>query len=250
MDEPVLSVANVSAGYGARQVLSNINLTIARGEWFSLLGPNATGKSTLLYCATGQLTPMAGRVRIIGHDMAAAPQLAKVHLGYAHAPDKLPGLLTGRQCLEVYAAARDLAEISSDIVELARDLKLTLLLDQYVETYSLGTRQKLSVLLALVGAPSLIVLDEAFNGLDPASSLTLKRFLQSQVRSGQCSVLLATHALDIVLQYSTRAALLLDGKLAKQWDASALSVLRQAGLQSLEEDLATEVAGRSISASF
>jgi ABC-2 type transport system ATP-binding protein len=119
-----------------------------------------------------------------------------------------------------------------------------------VETYSLGTRQKLSVLLALVGAPSLIVLDEAFNGLDPASSLTLKRFLQSQVRSGQCSVLLATHALDIVLQYSTRAALLLDGKLAKHWDAAALSALRQAGLQSLEEGLATEVAGRSISASF
>ena len=250
MTEPVLSVRDLSAGYGSRQVLANINLTIGRGEWFSLLGPNATGKSTLLYCVTGQLAPLAGAVHLGGHSMDMAPQLAKLHLGYAHAPDRLPALLTGRQCLEIYAAARQLDEISADLIALARDLKLAPLLDHYVETYSLGTRQKLSVLLALVGAPALIVLDEAFNGLDPASSLTLKRFLQSRVRSQQCSVLLATHALDIVLQYSTRAALLLEGKLAKHWDLAALAALRQSGLQSLEEDLATDAGACSISASF
>jgi ABC-2 type transport system ATP-binding protein len=250
MNEFLLSIRDLSAGYGSRPVISNIDLTIRRGEWFSLLGPNATGKSTLLYCATGQLAPIAGVVHLSGHNLSTAPQAAKRHVGYAHAPDRLPGLLTGLQCLEVYAAARQLAEVGPEIAGLARDLKLTPLLDQYVGTYSLGTRQKLSVLLALVGKPSLIVLDEAFNGLDPASSLVLKRFLQARVHSNECSVLLATHALDIVLQYSTRAALLLDGRLTKSWDAEALAELRQAGIQSLEEALATDAEARSISESF
>jgi ABC-2 type transport system ATP-binding protein len=239
--ESLLAIRGLAAGYGSRQVISDINLTIERGEWFSLLGPNATGKSTLLYCATGQLMPVAGEVHINGHNLATEPELAKLHLGYAHAPDRLPGLLTGLQCLEVHASARQLNEVGSEVMGLAQELKLAPLLDQYVGTYSLGTRQKLSVLLALVGAPPLIILDEAFNGLDPASSLVLKRFLRARVESKECSVLLATHALDIVLQYSTRIALLLEGKLAHSWDAARFTTL-----QGLEEALANG----SSSASF
>lgn len=124
-------------------------------------------------------------------------------------------MLTGRQCLEVYAAARELSDFGADIMDLAGQFRLTPLLDQFVDTYSLGTRQKLSVLLALMGQPALVVLDEAFNGLDPRSALILKRYLQERVKARGCAVLLATHALDIVLHYATRAALLQEGQLAR-----------------------------------
>jgi len=112
------------------------------------------------------------------------------------------------------------------VIELAGAFRLDTLLDAYVDTYSTGTRQKLAVLLSLIGTPTLLVLDEAFNGLDPASSLILKRHLRAAVDGGRCSVLLATHALDVVERYADRAALLLDGRLAHEWRAQELAALR------------------------
>jgi len=241
MTNAVLEIRGLVAGYGKQRVLTGVDLTIARGEWYSLLGPNGCGKSTLLYCVSGQLTPVAGTVLIGGESLLTAPRRTKRLLGYAHAPDRLPGLLTGRQCLEVYAAARDLPAIDDEILVLAERFRLTRFLDQFVDTYSLGTRQKLSALLALMGKPALVVLDEAFNGLDPASALVLKHDLQERVAAGECAVLLATHALDIVLHYATRAGLLLDGKLTRTWDKDELNAMRTGGSESLEVALAEAV---------
>lgn len=142
------------------------------------------------------------------------------------APERLPGLLTGRQCLEVYAAAKGLREIDADVLDLMQRFALEALLDQFVDTYSSGTRQKLAALLALIGAPKLIVLDEAFNGLDPASGRILKRHLRGLVEARRASVLLATHALDIVGRYADRAALLLSGRIVQVWSAEELSGIR------------------------
>jgi ABC-2 type transport system ATP-binding protein len=242
MTEVVLQIRGLRASYGKRQVLSGVDLSVARGEWFSLLGPNGSGKTTLLRCVSGQLNPAAGTVHIGGESIVTAPQRAKRLLGYAHAPDRLPGLLTGRQCLEVYAAARDLTAVGDDVLDLAERFQLRRHLDQFVDTYSLGTRQKLSALLALIGDPSLVVLDEAFNGLDPASALVLKRDLQDRVAAGRCAVLLATHALDVVLHYASAAALLLDGKLARGWDRNQLEAMRREAPEALELALAEAAA--------
>jgi ABC-2 type transport system ATP-binding protein len=238
MTEPLLQVSDLVATYGRRRVLHGIDLELSRGEWFSLLGPNGSGKSTLLRCVSGQVTPTSGTVLIGGASISLAPRDAKRLLGYAHPPERLPGLLTGQQCLEIYAAACDLPAIDSAALKLAEDLRLSPFLDQFVDTYSLGTRQKLSVLLALLGGAPLIVLDEAFNGLDPASSLVLKRHLQERVHGGRCSVLLATHALDTVLNYSSRAALLLDGRLTRTWDQVELDAMRRGNAGALEVALA------------
>ncbi len=226
MIEPVLAVRDLAVRYGAKRVLTGVDLSIVRGEWFSLLGPNGSGKTTLLRCVSGQITPVAGSVSIDGLSILKAPHSAKRVLGYAHPPEALPGLLTGRQCLEVYAAAHDLVDIGSGILDLAAELRLAPLLDQWVAGYSLGTRQKLSILLALIGDPALVVLDEAFNGLDPASALVLRRALQERVASRRCAVLLATHALDAVVRHATRAGLLLEGELVRTWDRDQLHAMR------------------------
>jgi ABC-2 type transport system ATP-binding protein len=238
MNEPLLQVRTLSAAYGIRRVLHGIDLEISRGEWFSLLGPNGSGKSTLLRCVSGQVTPTSGTVLIGGASVSTAPRDAKRLLGYAHPPERLPGLLTGQQCLEIYAAARDLPAIDAEVLDLAEDFRLRPFLNQFVDSYSLGTRQKLSALLALLGNPSLIVLDEAFNGLDPASSLVLKHHLQERIRSGRCAVLLATHALDTVLSYSSRAGLLLEGGLARTWSRVELDSMRAGDPGALEVAMA------------
>ncbi len=233
-----LRVESLHAGYEKHRVLIDVNLTVARGEWVALLGPNASGKTTLLHCVAGLMAATAGSITVCGHSLRDSATNAKGRLGYACAPDRLPGLLTGRQCLEIYAAAKGLESIDPAVLQLAEKFQYMPMLDRFVASYSLGTRQKLAVLLALLGAPQLIVLDEAFNGLDPASALALKHFLRERVSAGQCSVLLATHALDIVERYADRAALLLNGRIAHEWRKEELAVMRATSEEGFEAALA------------
>ena len=242
----VLLVRSLRAGYDKLIVLSGVNLRVARGEWLALLGPNASGKTTLLQCIAGTLAPSAGSISICGHELRHQAKSAKAALGFGCPPESLPALLTGRQCLEIYAAAKGLAAIDGDVLALAEEFAFAPMLDRFVGSYSLGTRQKLAVLLALLGEPALVVLDEAFNGLDPASALVLKRHLRTRVAAQRCGVLLATHALDVVERYSDRAALLLDGRIARVWTGEELAALRAAPGEGLELALAAACAGAGV----
>jgi ABC-2 type transport system ATP-binding protein len=245
---PALEAQRLRAGHGRRSVLDGVDLRIGPGEWYTLLGPNGAGKSTLLDVCTGRHAPWSGAVAIGGHALhpppsaAADPAAAKRLLGHGCAPDQLPGLLTPRQCLEVHAAAKGLPTLDASVLAFAETLAFTAYLDEWVDTLSLGTRQKLSVLLALVGDPALIVLDEAFNGLDAASSLQLKRELRRRVDRGS-ALLLATHSLDVVERHADRAGLLAGGRLVREWSRDEISALRAAGGDALESAIAGATAG-------
>jgi ABC-2 type transport system ATP-binding protein len=229
MTQPCLELRHLQAAYGERVVLDDISLTLAKGEWFVLLGPNGCGKSTLLDCVAGRKTPSAGSIEICGHSLTNDSVAAKMRMGYGCAPEVLPPLLTARQCLEIHAAAKRLSSVGEDLLELADELRFTPYWDSFVDILSLGTRQKLAVLLALVGDPKLILLDEAFNGLDPESAQILKRNLRTRLISRGATLLLATHSLDIVEHHADRAALLVDGRLQRIWEPSDLAQLRSAG---------------------
>jgi ABC-2 type transport system ATP-binding protein len=226
LSKPILEIRELRAGYGPRTVLENISITLAAGDWFVLLGPNGCGKSTLLDCVVSRLTPSGGEICIGGYSLRKNPYEAKLQLGYGCAPDVLPGLLTARQCLEVHAGAKGLTMIGDDLFALADELRFTAYLESFVDTLSLGTRQKLAVLLALVGDPLMIVLDEAFNGLDPASALILKRHLRARIERRRGALLLATHSLDILEHYADRAGVLIDGKLKHVWARDELQRMR------------------------
>lgn len=238
MSETVLGISALHAGYGARRVLHGVDLDVARGEWVVLLGANGSGKSSLLDCCVGRLTPTAGEIRVAAHSLRAEAVAAKRRLGYAVAPERLPPLLTARECLAVQAAAKRRDAIDTDVLELADALRLAPWLDDAVALMSYGTRQKLGVLLALVGDPALVVLDETFNGLDPASSLLLKRHLRARVAAGRAGVLLATHALDVAEHWADRAALLHEGRIAHAWSRGELDGLRDRADGGLEAALA------------
>jgi ABC-2 type transport system ATP-binding protein len=247
MSDLRLEIVGLRAGYGRQVVLEDISLAVGAGEWFVLLGPNGCGKSTLLDCVVGRLQPASGEIRVAGRSLASDPLRAKQQLGYGCAPERLPGLLTARQCLEVHAGAKGLTAAAPDLLELAEDLRFLPYLDSFVDTLSLGTRQKLSVLLCLLGDPKLIVLDEAFNGLDPTSALVLKRHLHQRLERDGAALLLATHALDIVEHHADRTGLLFDGRLRREWRKAEIGALRQRGL-GLDEAMAAALAEQSQSA--
>lgn len=235
--EPILRVTQLTAGYGRQIILSKVSLAIARGEWLALLGPNGAGKTTLLSCCAGVHPPLSGEITVCAQALRTQANAAKRLLGFACPPHSIPGLLTGLECLKIFAAAKGLEAIDDEVLALAGALEMSQRLGARVDHYSLGMRQKLAVLLALVGEPQLILLDESFNGLDPASALVLKRHLRERVDAHRCALLLATHSLDLVERYADRAVLLLEGALLREWGLRELQQLRHRP-GALEEALA------------
>ncbi len=234
----LLRASGLCVAYGDTRVWGGIDLEIRRGEFVALIGPNGAGKTTLLHAIAGIVALDVGAGDIARHDLASAPREAKSAIGLAIDPPNLPALLSGRECLALFAGARGLPSIPPVTLALGDTLSLTRVLDRRVASYSLGMRQKLGILLGSIGEPPLLLLDEPFNGLDPRSALAFKAHLAALVVKGDTSVLLATHSLDIAERHATRVVLLMDGRVRRSWDAAELAMMREQSGRSLENAMA------------
>lgn len=239
----LLEVRGLRVDYGDDAVLKGVDLDIPQGEFGALIGPNGAGKTTLLRAIVGMAPLTGGSIRIDGHDLSSASGAAKSAVGFMVDPERLPKLLTGRECLALFSGARGLPDIPQTTYALSETLALSPVLDRRVENYSLGMRQKLGILLGLLGEPPLLLLDEPFNGLDPRSALMLKQHLATLTARRQTAILLATHALDFAERYATRALLLIDGRLRHAWNADELADLRDDPQHSLEQAMAEACEG-------
>jgi ABC-2 type transport system ATP-binding protein len=236
MSAPRLALEHLSLGYGDRIVLSDLELVVAPGRWLALVGPNASGKSTLLRCIAGRHEPQRGMVRIDDRPLYSAPSGAVTLPGFALPPEELPPFLSVQQCLDIHARAHKLAAPPPECIALASLLGLDAHADTLIRHTSLGTRQKVAIILALMLRPSLLLLDEVFNGLDFRSALTLRAHLRERVEHGGLTVLLATHSLDVVLRCCDELVLLDSGRFVRRWPMSDFS--GGEGLERLEQALA------------
>jgi ABC-2 type transport system ATP-binding protein len=219
----ILAVRGLSAGYGGRAVVSGIDLSLGRGDILGLLGANGSGKSTLLRAITGQIRPLGGTVAIDGADLAGAPERAKSGFGLAMDPSDLPAALTGRQYLELVASIRGCAEDDWPSADVAERLGLKRWIDRPIAEYSLGTRAKIAIAAALLGAPRLLILDESLNGLDPLAAFEVKRIILALASSGRHAVIISTHVVESVPGLCNRALLLAEGRVVRDWDARQLA---------------------------
>lgn len=215
---PVLDLRQLTVGYDAVPVVREIDLTLLRGEWCAVVGPNGCGKSALLNTVAGRLPPLTGDVVLAGHSMRSEPRAARSQLGYALPPDALPERLTLRECLHLFTRLHDRTAPAPIVDELLDGWQLRARLDDSVDQSSLGTRQKLGVLLALVASPSLLVLDESFNGLDPRSTLILEEAIEDRLNASDFGVIMATHALELVRRHASKVILIDDGRIAARFD--------------------------------
>ena len=175
--------------YGARALFEGLELGVAAGEVAALLGPNGTGKSTLLGCITGAVIADAGRIEIGGHDLESAPIAARAALRALPQEVEVPEGLTGRELLEFHAEV--FAE-PRGIDRAIMQAELGPAIDALATTYSVGMRKRLMFAALTLGPAALLVLDEPFAGVDREGRGRMVEALARALARG-AGVLLSAH---------------------------------------------------------
>jgi ABC-2 type transport system ATP-binding protein len=200
--------------YGSRQALAGLDLTVARGEVFAVLGPNGGGKTTLFRLLSTLIPPQAGQARILGRDVRREQAAVRARIGVVFQAPSLDRKLTVAENINVQGSLYGLAG-----KELAT--RRDFLLDQFglrdragdlTERLSGGLRRRVELAKGLIHRPQLLLLDEPSTGLDPAARSDLWQYLKSLQRDQGTTVLLTTHFLDEA-DGADRIAILSEGKL-------------------------------------
>jgi ABC-2 type transport system ATP-binding protein len=216
---PALEFNNVSHWYGDVVAVNDISCTVGAGIT-GLLGPNGAGKSTLLQLAAGLLTPSNGSVRVYGDAPTAGPA---VYTRVALVPEReaLPGMMTARAFVTARAVLLGVRDVKDAVRRALELVELDTAADRRVGGFSKGMRQRAKLAAALVHQPSLVLLDEPFNGLDPRQRLHMMRLLEARAEAGT-AVLLSSHILEEIEGIASRILVMLSGRLAASGDYRTL----------------------------
>jgi Cu-processing system ATP-binding protein len=227
----VIRLADVHKRFGALQVLRGVDLALAPGRVTAVVGPNASGKSTMIKCVLALATPDRGTITLADGRDVREPDARRV-VGYMPQAARFPENLTGHEVLAMLDALRP--EVVPDDTLLDR-FALAAQLDKPVRTLSGGTRQKLSAVVAFRYRPRLLVLDEPTAGLDPLATGIFKAAVLA-ARDAGTSVLLTSHVVAELEAMADDVAFLLDGTI--RFAGPVASLLERTGERSLEAALA------------
>jgi ABC-2 type transport system ATP-binding protein len=213
---PYIQFDSLEKRYGEVTALGGVTLTVGRGSVVALLGPNGAGKSTLFGCLLGFTHPSGGTINCNGGPLR--PE-SRSKIGYM--PERL-GLYPQSSVLENgMFFARLKRQPASELERQLKRVGLYPVQDRAAGKLSKGMLQRLGLAIALCGAPELLVLDEPFNGLDPALLDGLRNILTDERRRG-ATLLISTHTISAVEPLATHAAILLEGNLAEEGPIEAL----------------------------
>ena len=205
---------HVTRTYGPKPAVTDLSLSIPRGELFALLGPNGAGKTTTIKMLVGLLRPSRGAVRICGHDLAKQARNAHLHTGYVPDEPTLYDKLTGREFLwfiaDMFGMPRHIA--TQKIDREIDHFELAEFADDLAESYSLGMKQRLVFAAALLHDPDVLVLDEPMVGLDPRSVRIVKDLLKTRTQEGM-TVFMSTHTLAMAEEMADRVGIMVRGQL-------------------------------------
>jgi ABC-2 type transport system ATP-binding protein len=205
--DAILDVEGLVIRYGTRTAVDGVNLRISRGEIFGLLGPNGAGKTSTLSAIEGLLKPVSGSVLVDGIDIQRDPLAAKARLGVQLQASSFQAELSIEQIVRLYAGLYGLRLSKQDIVDRIRGIGLDEELGKRFKSLSGGQQQRLSLLIAVIHQPILLLLDEPTSGLDPQSRRQLWDRIE-KLRSGGGSILLTTHSMEEAQAVCDRVAII------------------------------------------
>jgi ABC-2 type transport system ATP-binding protein len=214
METAMIELDHLVKKFGALTAVNDVSLTIGRGEFFALLGPNAAGKTTAIKLMTGLIKPTSGAARLCGFDVQQQPLEARKRLAYV--PD-FPFLYDKLTAWEFFRFTGqmfrlDAAKIERNAQELVARFHLAEHVDRPLEELSHGTRQRIAIVSALLHDPEVFVIDEPMVGLDPQHSRVVKDVLKERSLAGM-TVLVSTHQLSIAEEMCDRIGIINGGKL-------------------------------------
>ncbi|MCO4781993.1 MAG: ABC transporter ATP-binding protein [Candidatus Cloacimonetes bacterium] len=209
-----LQTVNLNKSFGELQAVKDLNLEVNPGEIFGFLGPNGAGKSTTLKMVTGLLKPCSGDVFVFGRCPVENNVEVKFNIGVVAEELQMYDRLTGAEFVEFSAR---MYGIDQSVYEQRMNRYFSLLdlearKDSFIMDYSTGMKKKLSLIVALVHGPKLLLLDEPFTGMDALSVIRVKELL-NELKSEGVAIIFSSHILEIVEKVCDRIGIIQDGAL-------------------------------------
>jgi ABC-2 type transport system ATP-binding protein len=219
---------------GGVEAVRGIDFEVSEGEVFGLLGPNGAGKSTTVGMLTTTIVPTAGTARLVGHDVARSPLLARSVSSVVFQEAVVDRGLTGRANLEIHTRLWGVPPTKAKrrTEELTEAFGLNELIDRPVQTYSGGERRRLEIARALCSEPQVLFLDEPTVGLDPRIRHELLDVIAGLRAREDLTILVTTHYLDEAQRLCDRVAIIHEGAVVALDSPKAL--LAQLGREILE----------------
>jgi ABC-2 type transport system ATP-binding protein len=210
----MIELVHLVKRFGDLEAVNDISLTLPRGEFFAVLGPNAAGKTTTIRIIAGLIKPTSGVARVAGFDIQKQPLEARRRLAYVPDFPFLYDKLTPWEFLRFTGQLFQMDEgrIRSAADELIARFNLQPYLGKQIEGLSHGTRQRVAIASALLHAPEVFVLDEPMVGLDPHHARVLKDLLKEKSRQGM-TIFISTHQLSVAEEMADRIGIIHQGRL-------------------------------------
>ncbi|MCJ7470433.1 ABC transporter ATP-binding protein [Candidatus Bathyarchaeota archaeon] len=235
MEQLAVQVEGLVVNYGTFTAVENLSFQVRTGEIYGLLGPNGAGKTTTLKVLVGTLQPKAGKVEIFNTPLSDEVTV-KSHIGYVPEEVVLLDSLTPREFLEFIASVRniDRKSINLRIDKLTLAFQLTQYFDTPIAALSMGNKQKVAIIAALMHEPQLLILDEPLIGLDARSSRILKELINFQAKKGG-AVIFSTHIMEVAEKLCSRVGIINKGKIVGEGTVEELRKLVKSAEGSLED---------------
>lgn len=235
-----IEIHSLTKSFGAKVAVNRINLNIPAGSFYGLVGRNGAGKTTTISMVSGMLEPTEGTAIICGTNMWEDPLEAKKHLGVLPDGVHLFDKLTGEQLITYsgYLHGIDKKTVAERTVDLLRAMDLTESAGRPVSEYSAGMTKKIALAASLIHAPSVLILDEPFEAVDPVSAANIQDILHGFVASGG-TVIISSHVMDLIQRLCDHVAIMNEGVIL-----AAGTVDEVRGEASLEEKFVQLVGGR------
>jgi ABC-2 type transport system ATP-binding protein len=210
----MIELDHLTKNFGDLVAVNDLSLTVRRGEFFAVLGPNAAGKTTLIRVLAGLLKPTRGTAKVAGFDVQTAPLEARRRLAYVPDFPFLYDKLTPLEFLRFTGQVFQMSEsrIQSAGGELIPRFHLDDFVNKPIEGLSHGTRQRVAIVSALLHDPEVLVIDEPMVGLDPQHARVVKDVLKERTLQG-ATVFLSTHQLSIAEEMADRIGIMHQGRL-------------------------------------
>lgn len=223
MDEKiVLELKNINKIIGKRHILHDIDITAYSGEILGFLGPNGAGKTTTIKIVTGLISSDSGSVKVCGCDLNKDFENTLSNIGAIVENPELYKYLSGRKNLEQYARLRK--NVTKErIDEVTKLVGLSNRINDKVKTYSLGMRQRLGLAQCILHRPSLLILDEPTNGLDPSGIKELRDILKKLAHEEGTCVIVSSHLMSEMELMCDRVAIIQNGKMTGTYTIDELT---------------------------